>query len=258
MNEYYTINYNLIKVNELLKVLKFKKQYARDLKKKMMLLTSIKMRNYKELNRFLNFSNYYLNDSSPLEFNNFSIAYIIDFSFTKSNTFLHVMDFSGNLKFYYSAGLLKYKGKKKRAKASILKDFYNIILVKLRFLKGKPVVLHFKNVGTYYRKIFKQLKKKFFVTYVTFFYVYPHNGCRKKKIWRWKVRTKKRRAVWRKKEMAEWFKATDCKSVEFSHRRFKSCFLYFNDEIWRSGSVSALGAESHVFKSHYFEKFVIK
>ena len=27
--------------------------------------------------------------------------------------------------------------------------------------------------------------------------------------------------------MAEWFKAADCKSVEFSHRRFESCFLHF-------------------------------
>lgn len=26
--------------------------------------------------------------------------------------------------------------------------------------------------------------------------------------------------------MAERFKAADCKSVELSHRRFKSCFLY--------------------------------
>ena len=25
--------------------------------------------------------------------------------------------------------------------------------------------------------------------------------------------------------MAEWFKAADCKSVEFFHRRFESCFL---------------------------------
>lgn len=27
--------------------------------------------------------------------------------------------------------------------------------------------------------------------------------------------------------MAEWFKAVDCKSIEFSHRRFKSYFLLF-------------------------------
>ena len=26
-------------------------------------------------------------------------------------------------------------------------------------------------------------------------------------------------------EMAEWFKAADCKSVEFFHRRFESCSL---------------------------------
>lgn len=27
------------------------------------------------------------------------------------------------------------------------------------------------------------------------------------------------------KEMAEWLKAADCKSVEFSHRKFESCSL---------------------------------
>ena len=26
-------------------------------------------------------------------------------------------------------------------------------------------------------------------------------------------------------EMTEWFKVADCKSVRFSYRRFKSCFL---------------------------------
>lgn len=62
-------------------------------------------------------------------------------------------------------------------------------------------------------------------------------------------------------EMAEWFKAADCKSVEMSHRRFESCFLQYKTpffEILRSGSVSALGAESHVFESHYFELFTKK
>ena len=41
--------------------------------------------------------------------------------------------------------------------------------------------------------------------------------------------------------MAEWFKAVDCKSIEFSHRRFESYFLLtlsdtliFKFEIWRS------------------------
>jgi hypothetical protein len=41
-----------------------------------------------------------------------------------------------------------------------------------------------------------------------------------------------------KGEMAERFKAVDCKSIEFSHRRFESYFLLFLAllvfEIWRS------------------------
>jgi hypothetical protein len=37
------------------------------------------------------------------------------------------------------------------------------------------------------------------------------------------VKNSKRRVS--QKEMAERFKAADCKSVEISHRRFKSCFL---------------------------------
>jgi hypothetical protein len=63
--------------------------------------------------------------------------------------------------------------------------------------------------------------------------------------------------------MAERFKAADCKSVEFSHRRFESCFLHFakvSPKYNAAGSVPALGAGSHVFKSHYFDffKFVIR
>ena len=59
------------------------------------------------------------------------------------------------------------------------------------------------------------------------------------------------------KEMAERFKAADCKSVEISHRRFESYFLYFVHfrNMTQTGSVPALGAGSHVFKSHYFELF---
>ena len=53
--------------------------------------------------------------------------------------------------------------------------------------------------------------------------------------------------------MAEWFKAADCKSVEFSHRRFKSYSLL--TKYSAVGSVPVLGTGGHVFKSHYFEIF---
>lgn len=51
--------------------------------------------------------------------------------------------------------------------------------------------------------------------------------------------------------MAERFKAVDCKSIEFTHRRFESYFLF--SKYGAAGSAPALGAGGHVFKSHYFE-----
>lgn len=53
--------------------------------------------------------------------------------------------------------------------------------------------------------------------------------------------------------MAEWLKAVDCKSIENSHRRFKSYFLLVFSKYGVAGSVSVLGTEGHGFKSHYFE-----
>lgn len=56
--------------------------------------------------------------------------------------------------------------------------------------------------------------------------------------------------------MAEWFKAVDCKSIEVSHRRFKSYFLLILDcksEYGAVGSAPVLGTGGHVFKSRYSE-----
>lgn len=64
-------------------------------------------------------------------------------------------------------------------------------------------------------------------------------------------------------EMAERFKAVDCKSIEFSHRRFESYFLLtpfllFNEPKYSAvGSAPVLGTGGHVFKSHYFEIFFL-
>ena len=53
--------------------------------------------------------------------------------------------------------------------------------------------------------------------------------------------------------MAERFKAVDCKSIEFSHRRFESYFLLKISRYSAVGSAPVLGTGGHVFKSHYFE-----
>ena len=65
--------------------------------------------------------------------------------------------------------------------------------------------------------------------------------------------------------MAERFKAVDCKSIEFSHRRFESYFLlklrlklpYTKSKYSAVGSAPVLGTGGHVFKSHYFEIFFL-
>jgi ribosomal protein S11 len=98
------------------------------------------------------------------------------------------MDFSGNLKFFHSAGFLKYKGKNKKSRFVVLKDMYKILISKLKFLKSQPVALHLKNVGFAKFWVIRVFKKKFFIRVVRSFNKYPHNGCRKRKMRRKKFR----------------------------------------------------------------------
>ena len=63
--------------------------------------------------------------------------------------------------------------------------------------------------------------------------------------------------------MTEWFKVTDCKSVrDFPYHRFESYFFQYilifkNSKYDAAVVVPVLGTGSHVFKSHYFETFLV-
>ena len=104
MYKNYNENFNL---NIFLKNIKLRKQYLKSLDNKALLLSSVKEKNYKFLNSDLYFKQGFL-------FTNMHLAiYIIDIHFSESNTLLHVMDFSGKLKFFYSAGSFGYSGKSK-------------------------------------------------------------------------------------------------------------------------------------------------
>lgn len=175
----YNSNFNL---NKFLKKIVLKKQYIKKLKNKTCLLENIKEQNYKSLNYSLFFKNKDFMKYDSL------VVYIVDISFSRSNTLLHVMDSSGILKFFCSAGDLSYTGKSKKARVSVLKAMIRILVRKLKFLQNKPIALHLKNVG--FRKfwIVKRLKKKFFIKIVRSFNLYPHNGCRKKKVRRKKFK----------------------------------------------------------------------
>ena len=176
-------NYNSnLNLNKFLKKIVLKKQYIKKLKNKTCLLENIKEQNYKSLNYSL-----FLKNESFIKHENL-VVYIIDISFSRSNTLLHVMDSSGMLRFFCSAGDLSYTGKSKRARVLVFKSMIRVLVRKLKFLQNKPIALHLKNVG--FRKfwIVKMLKKKNFIKVVRSFNLYPHNGCRKRKVRRKKFK----------------------------------------------------------------------
>jgi ribosomal protein S11 len=98
------------------------------------------------------------------------------------NTFLYIIDASGNLKFRYSAGLVELKGKEKKVRLQVLNRFFKELQkLKINILKNNPIALHLKNVGSYKRFIIKNLRKFFFIRFIKSYQTYPFNGCRKKK-----------------------------------------------------------------------------
>ena len=181
MKNDYNINFDL---NKFLKNIELKKKYIKNLKHKIFLLNNIKKKNYKFLNRINVKKKNYFHKYNPL------VVYIVSFSFPRSNSFLYVSDFAGNLKFFCSAGSFNSTGKNKKIRWIVFKKFYKVLL-NLKFLKNKPIALHLKNVRLNKSWIIKKLKKKFFIKIIQNFDLYPHNGCRKKKVRRKKF--KKRR-----------------------------------------------------------------
>lgn len=169
---------SLFNLNIFFKNISVKKQYLKNLKKQFLLINDIKQTNYKVLSKKLFKKNSVFNFSKT----NNLIVYIIDITFSKSNTFLNVMDSSGKLKFFSSAGHFSLKGKNKKFRFNVFKNIYRILLTKLKFLKNKPIALHLKNVGANKFWIIKKLKTKFFIKVVRIFNLFSFNGCRKKKV----------------------------------------------------------------------------
>lgn len=148
------------------------------------------------LNHCVNNSIIYLKDLPKLKENKISlyqkincpILYIITIKYTKVNTLLSVTNSKGLLYLFVSAGQC-VKGKKKISRIIVIKKFLKILISDLDFLKNKPIALHLKNVDFNRMWLIKFLKKKFFIKTIKNFNIFPHNGCRKKKKKRKKVRS---------------------------------------------------------------------
>ena len=161
-------------LNKFFYKIKRNKKYTNNLKTQDIFLNSIKKNNYKILSAFLKEKN-----------NNYKtsvITYVLNIQFSRSNTLLNVMDCSGNVKFFYSAGVFDFKGRQKVSRILVLKKFYKFIILKLKFLRGKPIAVHLKNVGLNNFWFLKKLKRKLFIVTIRNFNFYSYNGCRRKKV----------------------------------------------------------------------------
>lgn len=130
-----------INLNEFFNKIFLRKQYIKKLTQKTLLLKSIREQNYKKLRCSL-----FVKNKRQVKHKNL-VTYIIEISFSRSNTLLHVTDFSGALKFCCSAGNLSFSGKNKTTRVSVFKAMARILSKNLNILQNKPVALHLKNVG---------------------------------------------------------------------------------------------------------------
>ena len=110
------------------------------------------------------------------------LIYIINISFLRTNTTIHISDIKGNMKLFYSAGLTNLTGKQKRKRRVAVSKLISLLLKKATFLYKKPVALHLKNVNFYKNLIVSKLKKTLYIRVIKSFNQTPYNGCRKKKL----------------------------------------------------------------------------
>lgn len=158
-----------------LTLLNKEKFYIKNLFNQINQLERVKKKNYKNLTQ--------RNVDANKKFKqDLTVYYIINISFLKANTIIHLSDIKGNIKLFYSAGDIGLKGKQKTKRRIAVTKLIALLLKKVSFINKKPVALHLNNVKFYKRLILKQLKKTFFIKIIKSFNLTPYNGCRKKKI----------------------------------------------------------------------------
>lgn len=121
---------------------------------------------------------------------NLVVMYVINISFLKANTTIHVSDIKGNMKLFYSAGSVGLAGKQKRKRRVAVSKLISLLLKRATFLNKKPIALHLNNVNFYKNLIVGKLKRTLYIRVIKSFNQAPYNGCRKKKLRRKKY-TKK-------------------------------------------------------------------
>lgn len=172
----------LTKILNKLAIRKPKKQA----KKTLTILNNIKRdKKYKVINKI----------QSKLQNNNNlqnPINYILNIKVSKTNTLLNLSNIKGDPLLSFSGGSINLKKKQKKLQPLALINLLKSLILKAGFINNKTIALHFQNVKPYYESLIVNLLKKIvFIKLMKSSNLQPHNGCRPKKIKRFKKRTKR-------------------------------------------------------------------
>jgi ribosomal protein S11 len=120
------------------------------------------------------------------------INYVIHVNLSLTNTYVSVTDVKGRLLISLSAGAVGLKKRQKRTQPLAVVSVFKELFLKTKNLDKKKVSIHFHNVKFYYESlVIKLLKPRVFIKTVRSYNLHPHNGCRPKKLKRFKQRTKR-------------------------------------------------------------------
>lgn len=175
---------NKLKLNTYL--LEKERFYIRNLLNQVDYLKKLREKNYKNLSvdRFSKLTHKENTNQDLI------IMYVINVSFLKANTTIHISDTEGNIKLFYSAGSVGLAGKQKKKRRTALIKLISLLIKRAKFLSNKPIALHLNNVNFYQNLIVNKFKQTLYIKIIKSFNQAPYNGCRRKKVRRKKY-TKK-------------------------------------------------------------------
>lgn len=180
----------LLKISKLIENSK-RNIYIKELKKIYFLLIFIKKN--KRINKIQNYiKNKQQEKIIEIKRNTNLITYILKIQFSPTNTLFNVTDITGKSLISFSAGNINLKKRQKKKQPLALISMLKRLLSTTKILKNQTISIHFKNVKPYYESIIiKLMKNKFFIKSIKSYNLHPHNGCRPKKLKKFKLRTKK-------------------------------------------------------------------
>ena len=121
------------------------------------------------------------------------VSYVLKINLTKTNTLVTITDVFGSKIASFSSGVVGLTKRQKKQQPVALIKIFKFLLLKHPNLKNKVISLQFVNTKfDRVSKLLKKLKSILFINSIKSYSFHPHNGCRPKKLKRFKQRTKRR------------------------------------------------------------------